>query len=71
MSELDVKCKEVRGLKREIELLAAELLTAESKVDNLNTSFKDKSMECFKLEDELNSRCQSLQVQLRTMKLTM
>lgn len=34
MSEHDVKCKEVCGLKGEIELLAAELLTAESKVDN-------------------------------------
>lgn len=35
MSELDVKCKEMCGLKIEIELLAAKLLTAESKVDNL------------------------------------
>ncbi|KAG8245985.1 hypothetical protein J6590_095121 [Homalodisca vitripennis] len=52
MNQLNVKCKEISDLEKELSSRNRDLEAAENRVQTLNCSFREKSVECNLLEDE-------------------
>ncbi|KAG8245231.1 hypothetical protein J6590_005541 [Homalodisca vitripennis] len=52
MNQLNVKCKQISDLETELSSRNRDLEAAENRVQTLNCSFREKSVECNLLEDE-------------------
>lgn len=52
MNQLNAKFKQIHDLEKELQSISRDLDAAENRVQSLNCSFRDKSIECNVLEDE-------------------